>query len=88
MFRGREITHAQLGWRLLEKMMEALKGTVIIEKQPIMEGSRMFMILSPMTTQQVKSAASQQAKSSIAVAAINTQSAKSKEEKVKESANA
>ena len=34
MFRGREITHAQLGWKLLEKMMEALKGTVTIEKQP------------------------------------------------------
>jgi translation initiation factor IF-3 len=26
MFRGREITHADLGWKLLEKMMESLKG--------------------------------------------------------------
>jgi len=52
MFRGREITHAQLGWKLLEKMMEALKGTVTIEKQPQMEGSRMFMILSPLVVQQ------------------------------------
>jgi translation initiation factor IF-3 len=88
MFRGREITHAQLGWRLLEKMMEALKGTVIIEKQPIMEGSRMFMILSPMSAQQAKSAATQQAKSPVAAVTPVKQPNKVKEEKVKESANA
>ena len=39
MFRGREITHAQLGFKLLEKMMENVKGTVTIERQPMMEGS-------------------------------------------------
>ena len=57
MFRGREITHANLGWKLLEKMMESLKGTVVIEKQPQMEGSRMYMILAPMIGQPVKPAA-------------------------------
>jgi translation initiation factor IF-3 len=95
MFRGREITHADLGWRLLEKMMESLKGTVSIEKQPMMEGSRMFMILTPLPSQQVKSGTAQPAKTQSAgaktekVAAV--QPAKAKEEKVdrvKESANA
>jgi translation initiation factor IF-3 len=91
MFRGREITHADLGWRLLEKMMESLKGTVSIEKQPMMEGSRMFMILTPLTTQQPKSTTVQQVKTKAAVKAEKAtaaQPAKAKEEKVKESANA
>jgi translation initiation factor IF-3 len=98
MFRGREITHADLGWRLLEKMMESLKGSVSIEKQPMMEGSRMFMILAPLTTQQGKSAVVQTVKSSAGqsskaaanqpVKAKETKSKEDKEEKVKESANA
>ncbi len=93
MFRGREITHADLGWRLLEKMMEVLKGTVSIEKQPIMEGSRMFMILTPLSNQQGKASAPQQAKLPKAHPAktAGSQPAKAKEEtveKVKESANA
>jgi translation initiation factor IF-3 len=93
MFRGREITHANLGWKLLEKMMEALKGTVTIEKQPQMEGSRMFMILSPLVVQVQGKPAVPAAKPQIAPekkAAAATVAAKEekKEEKVKESANA
>ena len=93
MFRGREITHASLGWRLLEKMMEVLKGTVSIERQPMMEGSRMFMILTPLSSQQVKGAAGQPAKTPASgpekAAVDQTARAKGeKGEKVKESANA
>jgi translation initiation factor IF-3 len=95
MFRGREITHADLGWKLLEKMMESLKGTVSIEKQPMMEGSRMFMILTPLAAQQGKAAPAQQAKAPSAPSktekAAAGQPAKAKDEKVdriKESANA
>jgi len=90
MFRGREITHADLGWKLLQKMMELLKGTVTIEKQPVMEGSRMHMILSPLTGQQAKTIAAQQAKSSnkSADSADKKPEANDKEEKMKESANA
>ncbi len=93
MFRGREITHANLGWKLLEKMMEVLKGTVAIEKQPMMEGSRMFMILAPLPIQQVKPATVQSNKASGAQQEKTTpiQSVKVKEDKVeklKESANA
>jgi translation initiation factor IF-3 len=92
MFRGREITHADLGWKLLEKMMEVLKGTVAIEKQPMMEGSRMFMILAPLAVQQQgKPAAPHAAKPAPAEKPAAAQAAKTKEEKVekvKESANA
>lgn len=98
MFRGREITHADLGWKLLEKMVEALKGSVTIEKQPVMEGSRMHMILSPLVSQQGKPSAAQTAKASTAkVGAAASKPANTSEEiktgeqkgeKVKESANA
>jgi translation initiation factor IF-3 len=92
MFRGREITHADLGWKLLEKMMEVLKGTVVIEKQPQMEGSRMYMILAPMVGQPVKPAAPAPAKTAPAEKATDKASGKTREEnkedKVKESANA
>jgi translation initiation factor IF-3 len=86
MFRGREITHADLGWRLLEKMMESLKGTVSIEKQPMMEGSRMFMILTPLTSQQAKATTVQPVKATAAQLAKKAVSppAKTKEEKPKE----
>jgi translation initiation factor IF-3 len=94
MFRGREITHADLGWKLLEKMMESLKGMVSIERQPMMEGSRMFMILTPLSSQQAKATVAQSiSKVSTAIKAKTVVSQSSKEkndkvEKVKESANA
>ncbi len=92
MFRGREITHANLGWKLLEKMMESLKGTVVIEKQPQMEGSRMFMILAPMVGQPVKPAAPVQPKPAALEKMADKTAGKTrevnKEEKIKESANA
>ena len=93
MFRGREITHADLGWKLLEKMMEYLKGTVAIEKQPVMEGSRMHMVLSPLTAQKSKGALVRAAKSpgGYPPRTGGDQPSKAKEEKVdkiKESANA
>ncbi len=92
MFRGREITHANLGWRLLEKMMEALKGMVSIERQPMMEGSRMFMILSPLPGQQTKAAIAQPGKvvtdRKTKVAVEPPAKSDKVVEKVKESANA
>jgi len=92
-FRGREITHADLGWKLLEKMMESLKGTVSIERQPMMEGARMFMILTPLSSQQSKPASGQQAKVQAAQpakagAGKSAKAGEEKVEKVKESANA
>jgi len=46
MFRGREITHSEIGLRLLQRMAESLKGAASVERQPLLEGRRMAMILS------------------------------------------
>jgi translation initiation factor IF-3 len=54
-FRGREITHSEIGWRLLQRMTESLKETASLERQPSMEGTRMVMILSPLATPKTKS---------------------------------
>jgi len=46
MFRGREITHPDLGWRLLQRISESLKGVASVERQPLLEGKRMHIIIS------------------------------------------
>ena len=45
MFRGREIVHPDIGWKLLQKMSEFLKEVASVERQPMLEGKRMHIIL-------------------------------------------
>ncbi|MBS4025411.1 MAG: translation initiation factor IF-3 [Clostridia bacterium] len=47
MFRGREISHSELGRRLCDKMSEELKDVSTIERYPKVEGRNMIMILAP-----------------------------------------
>jgi translation initiation factor IF-3 len=47
LFRGREITHPELGWKVLQRMAETLSDVATPERQPIMEGRRMDIILAP-----------------------------------------
>jgi translation initiation factor IF-3 len=47
MFRGREITHPDLGWKVLQRMAETLGEVAYPERQPLMEGRRMDIILAP-----------------------------------------
>ncbi len=47
MFRGREITHRELGQKVLQRVIDDLKETAVIESAPRMEGRQMFMILAP-----------------------------------------
>jgi translation initiation factor IF-3 len=47
MFRGREITHRELGQAVLTRVIEDTKEVAVIESAPRMEGRQMFMILSP-----------------------------------------
>jgi len=54
MFRGREITHLEFGRKLLQRMIESLKGVASIERQPVMEGRRMNIVLAPIATQKTK----------------------------------
>ena len=55
-FRGREITHPEIGWGLLQRMTESLQGIAAIARQPVIEGRSMTVILSPLAAQKVKAA--------------------------------
>ncbi|WP_143414473.1 translation initiation factor IF-3 [Halobacillus massiliensis] len=46
-FRGRAITHKELGQRVLDRLAEECKDIATIETKPKMEGRNMFMMLSP-----------------------------------------
>ena len=50
LFRGREITHPDLGWKVLQKMAATLGDVGVLERQPLMEGRRMDIIMSPAAT--------------------------------------
>jgi len=54
MFRGREITHPELGWKLLQRMAKSMTGAAAIEKQPAMEGRGMTMTLMPAAERESK----------------------------------
>jgi translation initiation factor IF-3 len=46
-FRGREITHTNLGLEILDKIAEELQEVAVIEVRPKMEGRSMYMIVAP-----------------------------------------
>ena len=46
-FRGREMTHRELGARILEKLEQDLADVGEVEARPRMEGNQMFIILGP-----------------------------------------
>jgi len=53
-FRGREITHPDIGRRLLQRMAEMLKDTATVDRQQSVENRRMSIILSPSAAQKAK----------------------------------
>ncbi|MFO1253080.1 translation initiation factor IF-3 [Inhella sp.] len=46
-YRGREITHQDIGLRLLEKIRDELADVAVVEHMPKLEGRQMIMILAP-----------------------------------------
>ena len=54
LFRGREMTHPQLGKELLDNIAKALAEKASVERPPAMEGNSMSLILSPHPTKQPK----------------------------------
>jgi translation initiation factor IF-3 len=54
MFRGREVTHPQLGKELLDRVYDRLKDIAGVEKPASMEGRHMTMILVPGHAKAVK----------------------------------
>ncbi len=54
LFRGRENTHPEIGRRLLQRMAELLKEVASVDGQPLMDGRRMHIVLSPVATPKTK----------------------------------
>lgn len=50
MFRGREITHPELGKELCDRMANGVKYLAKVEKEAKVEGKNMVMILSPINS--------------------------------------
>ncbi|HYM69313.1 MAG TPA: translation initiation factor IF-3 [bacterium] len=46
-FRGREMAHPQVGEQILRRMAQQLVEVAVVERQPLMEGRNMIMILAP-----------------------------------------
>ena len=61
-FRGREITHPEIGWRLIQRMTESLQGAAAIARQPLIEERNMNVILLPLSAQKAKTEAKPEAK--------------------------
>jgi translation initiation factor IF-3 len=50
MFRGRQMSHPELGREVLMRAREALGEVGTVESQPSFEGRTMFMVLAPITS--------------------------------------
>jgi len=50
MFRGREMSHTELGRNILEQLSEELIELGTVESQPKLDGRNMQMIMSPLVT--------------------------------------
>ncbi|MBU5265614.1 translation initiation factor IF-3 [Virgibacillus proomii] len=51
-FRGRAITHKELGREVLDRFAEEVKDIATVETKPKMEGRNMFMMLAPLNEKQ------------------------------------
>ena len=47
MFKGREMAHQEYGRRLLDRMAQELQEVATVERNPLVEGRNMIMIMSP-----------------------------------------
>jgi len=46
-FRGREITHQEIGMALLQRIREELSDLIVVEQFPKLEGRQMIMMIAP-----------------------------------------
>src|SRR5881296_4559408 len=46
-FKGREMAHTELGWKMLNKMVEATQDIAVTDNNPRMEGRMLHITLSP-----------------------------------------
>jgi translation initiation factor IF-3 len=47
MFRGREITYADQGFKMMKRLQEMVKDIAIVEAHPKLEGKKLIMVLAP-----------------------------------------
>lgn len=53
-FRGREITHPELGVKALQKIQDDLKDVAVLDGTPSLEGRIMSLVLAPVSSKQTK----------------------------------
>jgi translation initiation factor IF-3 len=46
-FRGREITHQEIGMALLQRIRDELADLIVVEQFPKLEGRQMVMMIAP-----------------------------------------
>lgn len=46
-FRGREMAHQELGYKLLQRVQKDLESLAVVEQFPKLEGRQMVMVVSP-----------------------------------------
>ena len=46
-FRGRQITHTEIGFQVMKDFLERVNEYAVVERRPLVEGRNMIMILSP-----------------------------------------
>lgn len=46
-FKGREMAHTELGWKMLQRMVDAVGDIASVENNPRMEGRMLHIMLSP-----------------------------------------
>lgn len=68
-FRGRQITHSEIGLRVMQDFAERTKDISVVERRPLLEGRHMIMILAPKTEKVLKAERSAKPKQEAAGAA-------------------
>jgi translation initiation factor IF-3 len=75
MFRGREITHREIGQNILNRISNDLKELAVVEQSARLEGRLLFMILAPnprwVQQQKSKAAAAEKAPAPAAAPALH-----------------
>ncbi|MBO4836236.1 MAG: translation initiation factor IF-3 [Clostridia bacterium] len=46
-FRGRQITHTEIGLKVMQDFIERVKDVAVVEKRPALDGRHMIMVLAP-----------------------------------------
>ena len=53
-FRGRQITHSEIGLKVMQDFIDRTKDVAVVEKRPALDGRHMIMVLAPKTDKPVK----------------------------------